>query len=68
MLAGRSILATVLTFIFGIFGTKELAAVELPVTTGTFDPQPCVLGVTRRGDGGWATDVCGRVARRRHSR
>jgi hypothetical protein len=65
VLAGRSILVTVLTF---IIGTKELAGVELPVTTGTFDPQPCVLGVTRRGDGGWATDVCGRVARRRHSR
>jgi len=29
VLAGRSILVTVLTF---IFGAKELAAVELPVT------------------------------------
>jgi hypothetical protein len=32
VLAGQSILMTVLTF---IFGTKELAAVQLPVTTGT---------------------------------
>ena len=57
MLAGRSISVTVLTF---IFGTKELAAVQLPVTTGTAiaghreardSDQPVVKNARRIGRG-----------------
>ena len=47
---------------------EELAAVQLPVTTVPSTRTMC-LGVARRGNGGWGqTDVCGRVAPRRHSR